>query len=76
VIPIILGNSSRCIQLSSTLLSRGIDVQPILYPAVPEKASRLRFFLTANHSEEQIRRTIALLAECIAESEEIVDEAK
>ena len=41
----------------------GINVQPILYPAVPERAARLRFFLTAAHSDDQIRETVAILME-------------
>jgi hypothetical protein len=36
---------------------------PILYPAVPERAARLRFFLTAGHSEEQIRNTVRIRVE-------------
>jgi 7-keto-8-aminopelargonate synthetase-like enzyme len=68
VIPVIVGNSLQCLRLSSELLRRGVDVQPILYPAVPEKASRLRFFLTAEHTEQQIRRTISQLSECMSES--------
>jgi len=38
-------------------------VQPILYPAVQENSARLRFFLSSQHSEEQIRSTVAVLAE-------------
>jgi hypothetical protein len=45
------------------LYERGINVQPILYPAVEESAARLRFFITAAHSEEQIRYTVDALAE-------------
>ena len=66
VIPIILGDSVRCIHAASALLDQGIDVQPILYPAVPESLSRLRFFITAEHTEEQITRTVQLLADCLA----------
>ncbi len=66
VIPIILGDSARCLRVGSALLRQGIDVQPILYPAVPESQSRLRFFITAQHSEEQICRTVQLLADCLA----------
>ena len=40
--------------LSQQLFRRGINVQPVLYPAVPAKSSRLRFFLTAMHTEAQI----------------------
>jgi 7-keto-8-aminopelargonate synthetase-like enzyme len=66
VIPIILGDSLRCIRMASALYDQGIDVQPILYPAVPESQSRLRFFITAEHTEEQICRTMQLLVDCLA----------
>ena len=45
------------------LFRRGINVQPILYPAVPERAARLRFFLTAAHSDEQVRDAVGILLE-------------
>ena len=38
-------------------------MQPILYPAVPEKSARLRFFMSCQHTEAQIRETVRLLAE-------------
>ena len=71
VIPIIVGNSMRCIWISHELLRQGIDAQPILYPAVPERASRIRFFITANHTDDQILRTVSALTECLAASESI-----
>ena len=54
--------------MSQELLARGVDAQPILYPAVPEAAARIRFFITANHTAEQIERTVATLADCVAET--------
>lgn len=66
IIPVILGDSFRCIRVSQMLLSAGIDAQPILFPAVRESAARVRFFLTAEHTEEQIARTISALADSIA----------
>ena len=69
VVPIILGSSRRALAVSQALLARGIDAQPILYPAVPESAARVRFFITANHTDEQIARTVNVLAECVAASE-------
>ena len=47
VVPVILGNSLHGLRLSQALFARGINVQPILYPAVEESAARLRFFITA-----------------------------
>ena len=66
IVPVILGDSFRCIQVSKMLLERGIDAQPILFPAVRESAARMRFFITAAHTEEQIANTVAVLAECVA----------
>lgn len=66
IVPIILGNSARCLQVSAELLERGINAQPILYPAVRESAARVRFFITAEHTEEQIVHTVEVLAECVA----------
>jgi len=66
VIPAILGNSLHALSVSDALKHRGINVQPILYPAVEETAARLRFFCTATHTEQQIRETVQVLAEEIA----------
>lgn len=66
VVPVILGSSKLALLLSAALNHRGINVQPILYPAVEESAARLRFFITSNHSEEQIRNTVDAVAEELA----------
>ena len=66
IVPIILGNSLNSLRLSRALFARGISVQPILYPAVEERAARLRFFITSRHTPDQIRRTITALQEELA----------
>jgi 8-amino-7-oxononanoate synthase len=66
VVPVILGNSMLALQLSKALFDRGINVQPILHPAVEEKAARLRFFITSSHTEEQIRYTVDALMDSMA----------
>ncbi len=58
IVPVITGSSLKAARLSNTLLERGINVQPIIYPAVEEKAARLRFFLSNLHTEVQIRQTL------------------
>lgn len=62
VIPAIVGSSIKAARLSAVLFEQRINVQPILYPAVPEKSARLRFFISAAHSTEQIQKTVQLLA--------------
>ena len=66
VIPVILGSSARAMQVSQILLTRGINARPILYPAVREAAARVRFFLTCEHTEEQIVHAVETLAEVVA----------
>ncbi|WP_300339308.1 aminotransferase class I/II-fold pyridoxal phosphate-dependent enzyme [Accumulibacter sp.] len=63
VIPAITGSSIKAARLSAALFERGINVQPILYPAVPEKSARLRFFISCEHGEPEIRQTVAALAD-------------
>lgn len=58
VVPIILGNSMWCLQLSQRLMQAGINVHPITYPAVPESAARLRFFITSNLTEAEVVDTV------------------
>ncbi len=61
VIPVITGNSLVALRLSHRMFGDGVNVQPILYPAVDESAARLRFFITSEHSEEQIRFAVQRL---------------
>jgi 7-keto-8-aminopelargonate synthetase-like enzyme len=63
IVPAIVGNSIRAARLSAALFARGINAQPILYPAVPEQSARLRFFLCSEHSEADVARAVDALAE-------------
>ncbi|MBT6435670.1 MAG: aminotransferase class I/II-fold pyridoxal phosphate-dependent enzyme [Deltaproteobacteria bacterium] len=63
VVPCIVGNSMKSLQLSESLRVKGINVQPIVYPAVDEDAARLRFFLSSLHTEDQLRFTADTLAQ-------------
>jgi 8-amino-7-oxononanoate synthase len=63
IVPVITGSSIRAGRLAQAMFRRGVNVQPILYPAVPERAARLRFFLTTAHSEAQVRDTARILIE-------------
>jgi len=63
ICPIIVADSLPAVMLSQRLLERGINVQPVMHPAVPAKASRLRFFLTATHTETEMAAAIQATAE-------------
>ncbi len=62
VVPVITGSSLKAARWANALFDEGINVQPIFYPAVEEKAARLRFFICSTHEPEQITRTVAALA--------------
>jgi 8-amino-7-oxononanoate synthase len=58
ICPVMVADSLAAVMLSQRLLERGINVQPVMHPAVPAKASRLRFFLTAAHTEPEMKSAI------------------
>ncbi|HRM66141.1 MAG TPA: aminotransferase class I/II-fold pyridoxal phosphate-dependent enzyme [Comamonas denitrificans] len=63
IIPLMTGSSIKAAKLSSQLFEHGINVQPILHPAVEEKAARLRFFLSSEHSQAQMEFSIQTIQE-------------
>ncbi len=65
VVPAITGSSISAGRLAAVLFKRGINVQPILYPAVPEKSARLRFFISCEHSFVQLQETVSALSEAM-----------
>jgi 8-amino-7-oxononanoate synthase len=67
IVPVITGSSIRAARLSAALFRRGINAQPILAPAVPEEAARVRFFLTSEHAEAEIDHAVDAVAEALAE---------
>jgi 8-amino-7-oxononanoate synthase len=65
VVPVIVGDSMRAARLSNDLLAAGVNALPIIHPAVPEGQARLRFFITSEHTPEQIEEAVRLTAECL-----------
>lgn len=63
ICPIIVADSLPAVMLSQRLFERGINVQPVMHPAVPAKASRLRFFLSATHTDAELAAAIQTTAE-------------
>jgi 8-amino-7-oxononanoate synthase len=62
VIPVIVGDSRLALALSEALFLKGIFAQPIIHPAVTSQNARVRFFLSALHTEEQIRVAVEEIA--------------
>ncbi|MGW5693965.1 aminotransferase class I/II-fold pyridoxal phosphate-dependent enzyme, partial [Streptomyces asiaticus] len=66
IVPCLLGDSARTLRIADRLFDRGVIADPIFHPAVEEGLARLRFFVTSEHREDDIRRTVAILAEEVA----------
>ncbi len=62
IVPIIVGDSMMTMILAQKLLADGVNARPLTYPAVEESAARLRLFVNAHHTKDQIRQTINKLA--------------
>ncbi|AQT71281.1 type I polyketide synthase [Streptomyces sp. fd1-xmd] len=71
VVPCIVGNSLKALRLAEALFRRGVSVNPILHPAVPEEMARLRFFVTRDHTPGQIRHTVTALAQELRQLEAV-----
>ncbi|MEZ4264925.1 MAG: aminotransferase class I/II-fold pyridoxal phosphate-dependent enzyme [Myxococcota bacterium] len=67
VVPAITGDSMQALHLSQRLLNQNINAKPIIFPAVANDAARLRFFVTALHTEAQLSHTAERVAETLAE---------
>lgn len=63
IIPLIVGDAARTMQLAAQLRERGFLVPPIRPPSVPAGAARLRLSLSYGHMPEQIARLTTTLAE-------------
>jgi 8-amino-7-oxononanoate synthase len=62
VIPAIIKGSLRATRISNQLFELGFNVQPIIHPAVEERAARLRFFISSLHDQNQIQTAVEALA--------------
>jgi len=65
MLPIIAGDVIATVKLWHKVFDRGINPSLIVYPGVPLKGGRLRFFLTSEHSEDQIRLAISTTSACL-----------
>ena len=65
IVPIVIGSALVTATVAWRLYEQGIFVMPVLPPGVPDASSRLRFFFTEGHREDEIRRAAKLTAEAV-----------
>ncbi|MFM7796530.1 MAG: aminotransferase class I/II-fold pyridoxal phosphate-dependent enzyme, partial [Candidatus Nitrosotenuis sp.] len=59
IIPIIIGDEKKTLEIGKFMFDNGIFAQPIRYPTVPKNYARLRISVTAWLREEQIDDSIS-----------------
>jgi 8-amino-7-oxononanoate synthase len=58
ILPVMVGTSLKVGKITHRLFERGINASPIFSPGVPINAARLRYFVTSEHTPEEIRTTV------------------
>jgi 7-keto-8-aminopelargonate synthetase-like enzyme len=58
ILPVMVGTSLRVGKMTHRLFERGINASPIFSPGVPINAARLRYFVTSEHTADEIRTTV------------------
>ena len=59
IIPVILGETARAIQMSNMLLDEGVFVTGFGYPVVPQGHARVRCQISAAHTKEHLEMALA-----------------
>nr|AIF14983.1 8-amino-7-oxononanoate synthase (kbl, GCAT) [uncultured marine thaumarchaeote KM3_69_B11] len=64
IIPIIIGNEKTALEFGKYLFKNGIFAQPIRFPTVKKNSARIRFSITAWHTNKQINETLSVIEKC------------
>jgi glycine C-acetyltransferase len=67
IVPVILGDNERTMQVCEELLTRGYYVQGIRHPSVAQGSARLRITPMATHTAEEIDALADCLVEVVAQ---------
>lgn len=63
VVPVLVGEEGKTMDLTRMLFDRGIFVCPIVHPAVPRGTERLRTCLMATHTDDDIAQVLEAFSE-------------
>ena len=60
IVPIMVGDEEKTLQLCKKINENGIFICPILFPAVPRGTNRLRAHVLASHTEKDIEKALGI----------------
>ena len=67
IVPIIIGDEAKAMQVSAKLQEQGILIPAIRYPTVAKGQARLRASLMATHTQEQLQTAASIIAQAVKE---------
>lgn len=68
IIPILIGDEKKALEVSQKLFDKGIFISAIRYPTVKKGSARLRVALMATHTQEQLKKAAdAIISEKFGE---------
>ncbi len=62
VVPILVRDDARALEIGEVLMHEGVYLNPIKYPAVPKHKSRFRMSISAAHSREDLEQGARIIA--------------
>ena len=63
IIPVVVGSAEETMEISLRLLEKGVFIQGIRPPTVPDNTSRLRVTVTAAHTKEDLDTALSAIKE-------------
>jgi len=63
IVPIVLGDEKRTVEMARELMRRGLHVVGFTYPVVPKGQARIRVQMSAAHTREDLERAVNAFAE-------------
>jgi glycine C-acetyltransferase len=67
VMPVMVNNDGKVFAVGEKIQDRGLFLNPVTYPAVPKHKSRLRFSVSAAHTEEELETAVMTIASVLRE---------
>lgn len=68
IIPVVLGENQRAMEVAETLQRHGFDIRAIRPPSVPSGSARLRVSVNVNLSEDTLDRFVSAVSAAVRES--------
>lgn len=67
IIPIFIGDTRRAVEISGAIFRKGIFIQGIRPPTVPEGTARLRLTVSLSHMQAEMERALRVIGDCMGE---------